>query len=77
MKKISVLATCLTLACVMLTSSAYSADEKSKIAVAKAEAKAAVSETASKPAPRAMKVRASEARAHDYSLERDACCFTR
>jgi hypothetical protein len=75
MKTIKALAACL--ACIILTSSAYAADEKSKIAVAKAEVKAAASETASKPAPRAAKVRASGSTEHDYSLERDGCCFTR
>ena len=71
MKRIIVLA-----ACVLLTSSAYAADEKSKMTVAKAEVKAVVSAT-SKAAPRAMKVNASESKVHDYSLERNGCCFTR
>ena len=72
MKKIILLA-----ACVLLTTAAYAADEKSKVIVAKAEVKAAVSATASKPAPRAKKVSASESTVYDYSLERDGCCYTR
>jgi hypothetical protein len=71
MKKIIVLA-----ACVLLTSSAYAADEKSKMTVAKAEVKAVVSAT-SKAAPRAMKASATESTVYDYNLERDGCCFTR
>ena len=69
MQKIIVLA-----ACVFLSSSAYAADQKSKIVVAKADHKAVVSATASKPAPRA---KISESTVYDYSLERDGCCYTR
>jgi hypothetical protein len=76
MKKIIVLA-----ACALLTSSAYAADQKTKMTVAKVEDKAVVSATASKPTPvsaaRAIKVSASESTVYDYSLERDGCCFTR
>ena len=74
MKKIIVL-----VACVLLTTAAYAADEKSKVTVAKAEVKTAavsVSATTSKPAPRAKKVSASESTVYDYSLERDGCCYS-
>jgi hypothetical protein len=72
MKKIIVL-----VACVLSTTAAYAADEKSKVTVAKAEVKAvAVSATVSKPAPRAKKVSASEPAVYDYRLERDACCYS-
>jgi hypothetical protein len=79
MKKIIVLAAfqLLGLACVVFVSSADAADEKSKTPMAKVESKAIVSTTVSKPVSRAMKVSASESRVHDYSLERDGCCFTR
>ena len=72
MKKIIVLA-----ACVLLATSAYAADEKSKMTVAKAEVKTAVSATAGKPAPKVKKVSASKSTVYDYSLERDGCCYTR
>jgi hypothetical protein len=79
MKKIIILAALqlLVLACVMLTSSAYAADEKSKMTMAKVEHKIIVATAVSKPASRAMKVSASESTVYDYSLERNGCCFTR
>jgi hypothetical protein len=79
MKKIIVLAALqlLALACVMVASSADAAAEKSKMTMAKVEDKAIASTTVSKPVSRAMKVGAGESTVHDYSLERDGCCFTR
>jgi hypothetical protein len=72
MKKIIVIA-----ACALLTTAAYAADGKSKVTVAKAEVKVTVVPAAvSKPAPRAKKVSASESAVYDYSLERDACCYS-
>ena len=43
-------------ACVLLTTAAYAADEKSKITLAKVEVKTVVSAAAGKPAPRATEI---------------------
>ena len=72
MKKIIVLA-----ACVLLANAAYAADEKTKVTVVKAEVKAVLSATASKPAPHPKKVSASESTVYEHSVERDGCCYTR